>query len=111
MPVISLRRLRIPSTICYVAFVMTLLASLCEPAKAQRWAFYTRQHRYRFGPKDAMCIPDKNKNCNLEIHRGGQGEDSSMKPGEDYSLNFVEFEDNGDPYDPDQIRDAVRGVA
>ena len=80
-----------------VSLLVTFFCAGSPCAEGQRWAFYTGQHRYRFGAQDARCAQDKF--CDSEIHRGVNGQD--------YSLNFIEFKDDGSLYDPSQLDEAL----
>lgn len=65
--------------------------------------FYVRQEQYRFDETDSRC--SEQHLCSYEMHPGSGGHD--------YSLNFVEFKDDGDPFDDRQLaaaRDQVRAA-
>lgn len=86
MPLARSVRLSAACVISCVAVSMLACSFASLQARGQRLAFYTRQQRYRFGPADPRCSVQKH--CNLEIPKSG-----------DYSLNFIEFKDDGTPYE------------
>jgi hypothetical protein len=65
-----------------------------------RSAVLYRQQQYRFAEDAPLC--SKNHLCFSEIRRGQQGHD--------YSLNFVEFKDNGKQFDDRQLAAALKQV-
>ena len=58
--------------------------------------FYVGDKQYRYDKDDAPC--KEHAMCSYEEHRGAAGQD--------YSLNYVEIKDNGDPFDNRQLEAA-----
>lgn len=94
MPLVRPAHLNAPFVISFVVGLLLACSFASLQARCQKAAFFTRQHRYRFGRTDPQC--SKDNHCNLEI-----------PPSRDYSLNFIEFKDDGTPYDQAQINAAL----
>jgi hypothetical protein len=81
--------------------LLLLLPSSAQAGKLL--SFYVKQHQYRFADNDQRCYE---KHLCTSEHNRGEG-------GHDYSLNFIEFKDDGNQFDEEQLaaaREQVRAA-